>query len=115
MGVEFIRKSAKTFKKSWDWHRVRLATPTLFTQQPTSTARTSAADIATGATLQKGEAVTVQLCDTDLVAMRDLSEVAYFVDPPPDVVSAVQESYGVASGTVEQINNIAGIVEISIC
>jgi hypothetical protein len=115
MGVEFIRKSAKTFKKSWDWHRVSLATPTLFTQQPTCVARTIAADMASGASLQTGEAVTVQLSGTDLVAMRGLSEVAYFVDPPLDVVSAVQESYGVASGTIEQINNIAGIVEISIC
>jgi hypothetical protein len=115
MGVEFIRKAAKTFKKSWDWQRVRLATPTLFTQQPTSTPRTIAADMASGASLQKGEAVTVQLRGTNLVAMHGLSEVAYFVDPPPDVVSAVQESYGIASGTVEQINNIAGIVEISLC
>ena len=115
MGVEFIRKSAKTFKKSWDWHRVSLATPTLFTQQPVCGARTAAADIANGTTLQQGEAVTVQLNGTDLVALRGLSEVAYFIQPSPQLVSAVQESYGVARGTVEQINNIAGVVEISIC
>jgi hypothetical protein len=115
MGIDFTSKCAKSFKKSWDRHRVSLATPTLFTQQPTCLARTAAADIANGVTLQRGETVTVQLCGTNLVAMRGLSPVANFVDPSPDLVSAIQESFGVARGTVEQINNIAGMVEISVC
>jgi hypothetical protein len=115
MGIEFIRTRAKTFKKSWDRHRVSLATPTLFTQQPVCAARTAAADLTGCATLQKGDTVIVQLNGTRLVAMRGLSEAAYFTDPPPELVSAVRESYGVARGTVEQINTIAGVAEISIC
>lgn len=115
MGLEFIRKAAPTFKKSWDRHRVSLATPTLFTQQPTCVARTAAADLANNATLEKGDTVIVQLNGTTLVAMRGLSKVAYFIAPSPALVSAIQQSCGVARGTVEQINSIAGVVEISIC
>ena len=33
MGADFIRKAAKTFTKSWDRHRLDLATPTLFTTE----------------------------------------------------------------------------------
>jgi hypothetical protein len=84
-------------------------------QQPVCGARIAAADIANGTTLQQGEAVTVQLNGTGLVALRGLSQVAYFIQPSPQLVAAVQDSYGVARGTVEQINNIAGVVEISIC
>lgn len=115
MGIEFIRRSAPSFKKSWDRQRVILATPDFFTRQPVSGARTAAADLTVGDTLQQGDAVTVQLNGSGLVAMRGLSEVAHFTEPPPELISAVQESYGVARGTVEQVNNIAGVVEISIC
>lgn len=115
MGVEFIRKAAPTFKKSWDRHRVSLATPTLLTQQPTCVARIAAADLAHDATLEQGDTVMVQLNGTALIAMRGLSEVAYFTAPSPALVSAVQQSCGVARGTVEQINPISGVVEISIC
>ena len=114
MGLEFIRKAAPTFKKSWDRHRVSLATPTLFTQQPVCVARIAVADLASAATLEKGDTVTVQLNGTKLVAMRGLSEVAYFTAPSPALVSAVQQSCGVARGTVEQIHSIASVVEISI-
>jgi len=65
--------------------------------------------------LAQGETVIVQLNGPNLIAMRGLSEVAYFTAPSPDIVSAVQQSCGVARGTVEQIHSIAGVVEISIC
>ena len=115
MGIDFIRKAAKTFQKSWDQERVNLATPTLFTQQPTCAARTAAADLVHYTALHEGDTLTVQLNDTGLVAMRGLSEVAHFIDPSPELVAAVRQSCGVARGTVEQINNIAGVVEISVC
>jgi hypothetical protein len=115
MGIDFIRRSAPSFKKSWDRQRVILATPTLLTQQPTCIARTAAADLANGAALQEGESVTVQLNGPHLVALCGHSEVAHFIDPSPDVISAVQESYGVAHGTVAHINPIARVVEISLC
>jgi hypothetical protein len=115
MGIDFIRRAAPTFKKSWDRQRVILATPTLFTQQPTCVPRTVAADILSGVTLQEGEIVTVQFIGSNLVALRGLSQVAHFSDPPPDVTSAVQESYGMARGTVAHINPIAEVADISLC
>ena len=80
MGIDFIRRAAPTFKKSWDWQRVILATPTLFTQQPTCVPRTVAADILSGVTLQEGEIVTVQFIGSNLVGLRGLSQVVHFSD-----------------------------------
>ena len=115
MGAEFIRKAAPTFKKSWDWHRVDLATPNLFTQQPTCAPRTAAADIVGNATLQQGDGVTVQATDAGLIAMRGLDEVARFTNPSPELISAVRASCGVAKGTIEVIHRLAGVAEISVC
>jgi hypothetical protein len=115
MGVDFIRRAAPTFKKSWDRQRVILATPTLLTKQPTCVARTVAADIVSGVTLQEGEYVTIQPNGDNLVALRGLSEVAHINDPPPDIFSAVQESYGIPRGTVAHINPIAEVADISLC
>ena len=115
MGAEFIRKAAPTFKKSWDQQRVELATADLFTQQPSCAARTAVADIVGNATLQQGDVITVQATDAGLVAMRGLNVVARFTNPQPKLTSAVRESCGVAKGTVEQIHQISGVAEISIC
>lgn len=124
MGVDFIRRTAKTFEKSWDRHRVLLSTPDLFTRQPQGTARSVAADLVPvsghGRSINPGDIVTVQEAqpnDTNcrLIALSGLSVVARFVDPPPEVVDAVRESFGVARGTIERIHAISGVVEISLC
>jgi hypothetical protein len=59
MGTEFIRKAARTFKKSWDRRRVELATANLFTQQPCAAARTAEADLVGNARLHAGEAASL--------------------------------------------------------
>ena len=59
MGSEFIEKAAPTFKKSWDRARVDLATATLFTKTPASTARTATADILCNALPEIGENLIV--------------------------------------------------------
>ena len=115
MGVDFIRKAAATFKKSWDRRRVELGTPDLLTVTPESSTETAAASIREGVSLQPGDAVTVQFADGDLIALQGVREVAQLLDPPPELVQAVRDSYGVARGRVEQVHEIAAVAELSIC
>jgi hypothetical protein len=115
MGIDFIGKAAPSFEKSWDRARVRLGTADLFTRQPQAAARTAAAAIAPGVTLRAGEFLVVECDGTDLVALRQQAVVARFVDPPGSLVKAVQDSCGVAKGTVEDVHVLSSIAEISLC
>jgi hypothetical protein len=115
VGTDFIQRAAKSFQRSWDRRRVELATASLLTQQPVCAARTAEADIANNARLAPGDSVTVQTAEGDLIAVRDLSVVAKFSNPPPALVEAVRSSCGIAKGTVEQVHYLAGVAEISVC
>ena len=115
MGAELVEKAAPSFKKSWDRARVALATADLFTRIPDCAARTAAADIIGNARLQIGEKLTVEAEGGSLIARRGNSDVARFTNPAPTLLTAVQASCGIAKGTVEQVHEIAGVAEISLC
>lgn len=115
MGVEFIQKASASLKKSWDRHRVELATPDFFTQQPEVAVRTFAADIVNNATVQEGDHVIVAVNGVELVAMDGLIEVARFTNSPIELVEAVRKAYGMAHGTVRKVHELSRVVEISIC
>lgn len=115
MGTDFVERATATFKKSWDKGRVAFETADLFTQQPSCAARTAAADLVGKANLQVGDRLTVEADGGALVARRGLTEVARFTNPSAELVNAVETSCGVAKGTVEQVHELAGVVEISLC
>lgn len=115
MGADFIEKATPAFKKSWDRARVALATADLFTREPNCAARTAAAEIIGNARLQVGDHVTVELQGDELIALRGNAEVARISKPSAELLKAVEHSCRVAKGTVEQVHNLAGVAEISLC
>jgi hypothetical protein len=115
MGVEFIQRAAPTFKKSWDRGRKALGTADLFTRTPDMAGCSAAFVIANNARLSPGECVVVESEGSDLIARRGLAEVARADAPPAQLLRAVEDSCGVAKGTVEQIHEVAGMAEISLC
>ena len=115
MGADFIRKTGKSFEKCWDRHRVTAATADLFTKEPTYAARTAQADVIGDAILECGDVLVVQIANNELIAMRGLSIVAKFADPPPDLLAGVRSSCGIAKGIIQQVHVISGVVEISLC
>ena len=114
MGSEFIEKVAPTLRKSWDRERANLATADLFTKTPDRAVRTVSADIVPGARLEESETLIVEVRDGKLVARRGHSVVAKFANPPSSIVAAVEDSCGLAKGTVEQIHSHSGVAEISL-
>lgn len=113
MGADFIEKATPTFQKSWDRARVALATADFFTRQPACAARIAAADIVGNARLQVGDWLHVEVEAGGLVARRGNTEVARFTKPAAELVKAIEASCGIAKGVVEQVHELAGVVEIS--
>jgi hypothetical protein len=115
MGLDFIRRAARSFHKGLDRRRIELATPTLFTQQPTCAPRTYAANLNDGQTLTTGEKLGVRLDGERVLAMRGLDPVASINSPPAELMDALSASHGEACGIVQQVHDIANVAEISVC
>jgi hypothetical protein len=115
MGSEWERKRAEGFKKRLDQKLVELGTPNLFTQQPERAPRVAAADIADGASVSPLQDIVIQKIGDRLAVMCDLHEVGQLSNPHPEIVSAVEKSFGVARGIVQVFHREASIAEISIC
>jgi hypothetical protein len=114
MGVDFVKRAARSFHKGLDRRRIELATPTLFTQQPTSAPRTYAANFCNGKTVQPGETLGVRLEGQQVLAMRGLDTVATINSPTAELIEALSVGHGEASGVVQQVHEIAGVAEISV-
>ena len=115
MGVDFVERTKKTFKRSWDRERVALATPDLLRREPGCAGISLAGDIVEGVEVEVGDRLTIELAPRGLIARRGITEVLRMPDAPPEIVEAVRQAFGVAAGTVEQVHEPAGVVEIAIC
>lgn len=115
MGVDFIRKAAKSFHKGLDQSRIDLCTPDLFTQRPDCEPRAYAASIRANRKLIPGEDLCVRFHDGKIVAQRGMDIVAEFDAPPAELVAALKESHGEACGTVQEVYEIADTAEITVC
>lgn len=115
MGIDFVRKAAKSFRKGLDRRRIELATPNLFTQKPTAEPRAYAAQLRSDAILTVGEKLGVRLDGQNVLAVRGLDLVAVFKSPGADLKNALSGSFGEACGTVQAVHSMAGIAEITVC
>lgn len=115
MGVDFVRKAAKSFHKGLDRARIELATPDLFTQQPNCEPRSYVAEIFPGKKLNPGEEVGVHHQDGKIVVIKGLEPVANFLMPTAELLQGLEDSYDEAYGTVEEVYEDAGIAEITVC
>jgi hypothetical protein len=115
MGSEWERKRAAAFQKRLNKSLVKLGTPDLFLQEPTRVPRVVAAEIIGNPRISLGEKLVVQKKGQRLTVLKDLTEVAYFANPPAEIYAAVEASFGIAKGIVRAIHQEAAVVEISIC
>lgn len=114
MGSEFLKKTRATYVKSIDIGRVRLGTPTLFTQIPKDRPRCAVATLSDGAKVVLGDTLIIEPKGVELVASRGNVEVARIKNPPPSVMLAICKS-GVAKGEIQKINKLSKTADISLC
>jgi len=115
MGLEFIRKAAKPFRRCWDDGRRILGTAGLFTEEPVAESRSAPFDLAPDALLNSGDVVVVESDGSSLIARQKLREVARTMNPPAELLHAVQQSCGIAKGIIDQVHTLSRVAEISVC
>lgn len=115
MGLDFIRKAAKSFEKGLDESLVKLGTPTLLTSEPESNPRTYVARIASGVKLVSGEELGARRLDGKIVLMRGMDLVGELQAPPNELVEALRESHNEACGTVVEVHDVADTAEVALC
>jgi hypothetical protein len=114
MGSDFLQRAGGTLRRSWDKGRVTAATPDLMTREVVSGGRGITADMVKGTAVSAGEHVTVQIEGGALVARRCLTPVARNDSPPAAIIEIFSRHCNVRSGTVSQVHDMAGMVEITI-
>src|SRR6266699_4731274 len=81
MGIDFIRKAARSYRKGLDRRRIELGTPHLFTRQPSASPRAYVATVSPGQRLTAGEKLGVHLDGEHIVLLRGLNPVATLASP----------------------------------
>lgn len=115
MGLDFTQRCAPTFHKMLDRRAIDLRTPSLFSCDVTSVARTAQAEICNGSQLKVGERLLVRMLAKDLVVQRANVVVAKFSNPPAEFVNFVQLGCGIARAEIHTVHPLSGFVEISLC
>jgi hypothetical protein len=115
MGADFLERATPTFKKCWDEGRLQLVTADLLTRLPSSRSRSFAADLSVKGALKKGDKTTVEKIGNALIASVGHTELARCEDVPAELAEAIDANCGMVQGEVDEVHELAGIVEISIC
>lgn len=114
MGADFLQKAAPLFEKCWDRGRLDLVTQDLFTRLPTTRSRAFEA-VLLGAPVKKGDRITIDKVGRGLFVSRGHTELALCEDAPASLLEAIEANCGVAQGIVDEVHEMARIVEISVC
>ena len=114
MGLDFIRRAAKTFTKTWHRGATELARPTLFTHYPECRTRSVIASLDERANIPNGAQLTVCAEATRLVLVHETHRVGLVDAPPADLFKAIQESGGCAIGQITRINPLSGTADVEV-
>ena len=114
MGLDFIRRAAPTFKKSWSGGASTLAQASLFTRYPECRSRSVVATIHDNSGIEAGAIYAVHVDGDALCLVRETAKVATSQTPPADLFSAIKQSGGCALGRVAQINPLSGTADVEI-
>ena len=115
MGVDFIRRTARSFHKGLDRRRIELASPNLFVHSIRAKPRTYSAQMCSGQRIEAGEKLGVRLEGQLVVAMRGLDPVATISSPTGELLEALADGHREASCVVQEVHEMARVVEIWLC
>jgi hypothetical protein len=114
MGLDFLRRTAKSSSKAWDRGKADLSIPSLFGQQPERQTRTVLADYDDGVKLSSGEPLTFYLRDQNMLVVRENTRIGEIKNPPPDIVAKIRDAGGCALGQVQTVNQLSGTADVEI-
>ena len=114
MGLDFIRRAARSFTKAWDRGKTELAQPTLFTRYPDCRTRTIVAQLDDRLPPSAGEQLAVCVRDKTLILVRETVQVGVAQSPPPDLYRAIRDAGDCALARVVRINPLSGTADVEV-
>lgn len=114
MGLDFIRRAAGTFRKSWSGGATALAQPTLFTKYPECRSRSVVALLENNTKVEVGGQLAVHVVGNSLTLVKETARIGTIATPPPDLFSAIQSAGGCALGRISQFNSLSGTANVEI-
>ena len=114
MGLDFIRRTAKGFTKTWDRSCTSLAEPSLFARYPETRTRTVIAELQTGCQTKVGDELAICFADDQLILVAETIRIGFMKDPPPDLVAAVCAAGGYALARIKQLNPLSGTADVEV-
>lgn len=114
MGLDFIRRAARTFTKSWSRSATELAQPTLFTRYPECRSRSIVVALESNVNVDIGALLAVHVDGTSLTIVKETTSVGVVAAPPHDLFTAIQGAGGCALGRVSQLNPLSGTANVEI-
>ncbi len=115
MGIEFLTRTRPTIRKHIDRKRVELATPDLFTQQPTDQPRCAMISLNKGVDVKEGDRLIFEVSSTSITARRQNNVVGVYDNPNSEILTNLSKSGGAAGGVVRRIMKLSGKAEVSLC
>lgn len=114
MGLDFIRRAARSFTKSWNHGANTLAQPTLFTRYPECRTRSVIVQLDDHVVLPLGSQLMVCSQTTSLILVHETTQVGIVHTPPPDLFRAIQDAGGHAVGQIACVNPLSGTADVEI-
>ena len=115
MGADYIREqSGQPWRKRWDKGVDRLKMPSLFDVQFSAQQRVITVELVPGIELQAGEQLVVQCESGGAIICRGHSRIGGTPTLPSSMQSAINNSGGVALGTVERVGLFGNTAELTI-
>ncbi len=114
MGIDFIKKAAKSFKRSWDRGRIELAEPNLFQNNPKLEPRAIAAHPAPGHEFKPTDEYVARPSGDKLYLYRGEKCVGEAPQAPKDTLKAIRQAGSVALAKVVNTHPISGTADITL-
>ena len=114
MGLDFLRRTAKSSRKAWNNGKSDLSNPTLFAGQPECQTRTVLADADDNSKPCTGEAVTLHMDEQGILVVREKTRIGKVGNPPPDLIDAMRNAGGCALGHIRQVHQLSGTLDVEI-
>jgi hypothetical protein len=115
VGVDFIQKTKRSFEKHLDIHRVNLGTADFFTRDPIERRPAFPADLAGGSRPKVGDELIAEVEGSTLVLSDKMRVVAFGDGIAPAILQAVEDSCGLATAIVQEVHELSGVIEVTLC
>lgn len=115
MGLDFMKRTTKTFKRSWDRGREELKKPRLFDSEvPPATRIISASPVGDHCAIDLGKEYVLRSLPENQIGVYASRSLVATGTPPPQVLAAINNGGGVALGVVIACHPLSGSIDVEI-